>query len=147
MTDYDHEAALEEQVNENIDSLTELKNLRNKSNTEEFEKTRSRREMTVRRTIENLKESCEAEQLSELVGKCKDAVESSFKIPKLTANEKQKVITPLLSKKSKKYFSDSVGLRPCFSGFLKLLICSIWVMTLFLFLEWKIGSKKRNQSC
>ena len=128
MQDYDHESALEEQVAENISNLIELKELRHKSNSEEYEKTRTRREMICRRTLKNLKESCEAEKFTELAKKCTAAVDNlkertnpdtmgsgmsrslrtgtmdtSFKIPKLVSSDKHQVTVTVLGTHSKNY--------------------------------------------
>ena len=67
--DYDTEEEIEDKVMENLNTLLELKELRKRTNSTEAVKAQIRKELTCRRTLDNLRDLCEEENLPDLARK------------------------------------------------------------------------------
>ena len=101
---------------ENLNTLLELKELRKRTNSSEAVKAQIRKELTCRRTLDNLRDTCEAENMPELARKCSKAadtmkgwqnpdgtLDTSFTIPRLATSDLTKVIVTITGTQRKKY--------------------------------------------
>ena len=101
---------------ENLNTLLELKELRKMTNSTEAVKAQIRKELTCRRTLDNLRDLCEEENLPDLARKCAKAAETmkgwqnpdgnldtNFTIPRLATSDRTKVIVSITGKIRKKY--------------------------------------------
>merc|ERR1712106_43533 len=104
--DFDTEEEIEEKVLENLTTLVELQELRKRTTSAEAIKAQERKELTCLRTMENLRELCEEENLHLLARKCANAsasmkdwenqdgyLNTNFTIPRVTTPTLTKVKT------------------------------------------------------